>query len=814
MKDSQTQPLFSSKANTLNYLQNKLKKSLIQPLFVFSIFDWKTKKNEILHSINESFDSKFIIVRSSAKGEDSFERSEAGRYESILNIKPNNKKDVSNAINSVIHSYQKNGNIDSTNQILIQEQAQDIMSSGVIFTKTPDKSSPYYVINYEKGSSTFGVTQGMVSNTIKIFRGVKTNSIPKPWNTLINSINEIESLLKTTFLDIEFGMTKSKKVIIFQVRPLTSIQDSNKTNLEQRLKTLISKNKRLFSSLNARKHVPGQKTFFSDMTDWNPSEIIGSNPNQLDYSLYNFLIMQKSWHIGRTKIGYQDVNPHKLMVKFGNKPYTDIRASFNSLIPNNINKNLKKKLMNYYLKKLKDNPNLYDKVEFEILLTCYDFSLANRLNELIKNGFTKKETQIIKSYLLDHTNQILIKFPSIYHDSIISIKKLNKSREKIISKINQKNYHELLHSAEILLDECKKFGTIPFSTMARIAFIANAMLKSCVKQKIVNDVFYDSLMNSIETPVSELQKDFENFSLKKITKSQFLSKYGHLRPGTYDITQLRYDSDNPFFENIQYLKKKSSKNMVKENKQISLNIKKHGLSFSNIDFNSFIIDSISQREKLKFHFTKNLSDALELIAKAGENLGFSRTELSKLDIKFIFDSYKKYNKNQIQSKWREKIRTKEKLEIVSNHLVLPPLITSKEDFDYTIYHISKPNFITKKVIKSGILYLDDIHNKIPDLKNKIILIEHADPGYDWIFTKNLLGLITKYGGAASHMAIRCAELGLSAAIGCGELLFDHLKLSSRVLLDCQNEQIIILETKKDLEEFEVKKTLKSLGYIK
>ena len=69
------------------------------------------------------------------------------------------------------------------------------------------------------------------------------------------------------------------------------------------------------------------------------------------------------------------------------------------------------------------------------------------------------------------------------------------------------------------------------------------------------------------------------------------------------------------------------------------------------------------------------------------------------------------------------------------------------------------------------------------------MIENADPGFDWIFTKNPAGLITKYGGMASHMAIRCAELNLPAAIGCGDILFENLKSSSKISLDCKNKDI-------------------------
>ena len=75
------------------------------------------------------------------------------------------------------------------------------------------------------------------------------------------------------------------------------------------------------------------------------------------------MIMKKTWTKGRQVIDYQNVGNTCLMVKFGNKPYVDVRASFNSLLPNNLPKQLRKKLVNFYLKKLKDNQYLHEQVE-------------------------------------------------------------------------------------------------------------------------------------------------------------------------------------------------------------------------------------------------------------------------------------------------------------------------------------------------------------------------------------------------------------------------------------------------------------------
>ena len=73
-----------------------------------------------------------------------------------------------------------------------------------------------------------------------------------------------------------------------------------------------------------------------------------------------------------------------------------------------------------------------------------------------------------------------------------------------------------------------------------------------------------------------------------------------------------------------------------------------------------------------------------------------------------------------------------------------------------------------------------------DLDDKIVIIRAADPGYDWIFGHKIAGLITEYGGIASHMAIRAAEFGLPAAIGCGAKLLNSIRGSQKIELDCAN----------------------------
>ena len=101
------------------------------------------------------------------------------------------------------------------------------------------------------------------------------------------------------------------------------------------------------------------------------------------------------------------------------------------------------------------------------------------------------------------------------------------------------------------------------------------------------------------------------------------------------------------------------------------------------------------------------------------------------------------------------------------------------------FQISQPNFVTSKKVSAPVLVLES-GGFDKQLGQSIIAIENADPGFDWILSQDIAGLVTKFGGANSHMAIRCAEFGLPAAIGCGERLFEQIKEAGHITLDCSS----------------------------
>ena len=79
-----------------------------------------------------------------------------------------------------------------------------------------------------------------------------------------------------------------------------------------------------------------------------------------------------------------------------------------------------------------------------------------------------------------------------------------------------------------------------------------------------------------------------------------------------------------------------------------------------------------------------------------------------------------------------------------------------------------------------------LHHRLPigDVAGRIVCIESADPGFDWIFAQRIAGLVTGFGGGNSHMAIRCIELDVPAALGVGERALARLARSPSIELRC------------------------------
>ena len=781
--------IISTKATTLIKLKKILKKAYIEDILVITENEFNKNKDAVLKKIKNTFKDK-IVIRSSSSREDGFEKSNAGYYESILNIDSHNDKEVSKALITVAHSYTKgvkDENYDSRDeQILIQSQTKDIAYSGVIFTRDIQKNRPYYLINYDDNGSSDSVTSGKAGKSLWITNNMPTKAIKQPWRNLIEAVREIENILSGIILDIEFAIKKDGSIVIFQVRPLAAIYRFKKEiNDAEFFENLNNEKKKYFELASAYSN---KTMLWSNMAFWNPAEIIGENPRTLDYSLYKEIITNKIWNEGLIPMGYKSV-PHNLMRRFANRPYISLDYSFRSLIPDALGEKLTNKLIDFYKKKLSANLKLHDKIEFEIVYSCLDFETDSKLKELKDNGFSDNEIKELRKVLYDLTlNAIKTYFTTLTNDKK-DLYSLELTRQKIEKELkNNLNERQLIDYFNLLIEEIKLNGTPQFSRQARFAFIAKSLCKTLVSKGYIKSKDMENFMLSVNTVASDFSKDMNLYLSNKMSKEEFLLKYGHLRSGTYDITSKTY-SEMDFSGNTKAGVKNTAafKSVKLDKKVISKALENLGFDISYDHFIEFLKISFEQREEFKFEFTKSLSLAIEVLARIAEKFDFTREEFANVDVADIFASEYYTNMSDLKEFWQTLIKQRKIFHEKNTPIVLPDVILDEYDFNIVLFEQMKPNFITEKDVIAEIVNLQD--NKNDNIAGKIVLIERADPGFDYIFSKGIKGLITKYGGVASHMAIRCSEFGLPAAIGCGDKIYKEVAEMKQVKIDCKNAKI-------------------------
>jgi hypothetical protein len=202
--------------------------------------------------------------------------------------------------------------------------------------------------------------------------------------------------------------------------------------------------------------------------------------------------------------------------------------------------------------------------------------------------------------------------------------------------------------------------------------------------------------------------------------------------------------------------------------------------------------AITGREYAKFVFTRDLSDALNVLTQWGARVGLSRDDLSYLDISLLLDTLTNPLLDDLDRALLHYVETAKRDNEQARALKLGHLICSPDDIFVIPLHRSMANFITNKIVESELVVLHLGTPATTELRNKIVCIENADPGYDWLFTKGIAGLMTQYGGTNSHMAIRCSEFAIPAAIGCGEQLFSRLIKSKKLVLNCRDKKVELL----------------------
>ena len=779
----------TSKAQTLKHVEPKLTVFKVPELLFFETAFFLNSTDEVIGQIKTVFCGRPLVIRSSAADEDGAQNARAGEYDSVLNVSSTDSEAILTAIDTVIASYARRGPRTGNDEFIVQEMLQNTVMSGVVFTHDLNTGAPYYVINYDDVSGlTNTVTSGdgeYANRTLYIHRGATQSLRSERFHRLMQAIQELEEIMGSQFLDVEFALGADFRPYLLQVRAITTQPNWNRAVAKRIDAELQGIQNFVRTRLQPMAEVYGRTTVLGQMPDWNPAEMIGRAPRALAFSLYKTLITDHAWRIAREKMGYAVPTGQPLMVSLAGQPFIDTRLSFHSFLPAGLSPEISEKLVDAWVARLKAYPELHDKVEFDVAITTYSFDIDEKIEMLIGAALSKAEQAVFKETLRQQASELLAdRGEGGISQALTKVEMLAKK---------QANARQLPLGQDInclfkMIEDCIRLGTIPFSILARHGFIARTMLLSLNRRGILTMEDIHGMQSSVRTVASALVKDMLRLQLGELSRTDFMAEYGHLRPGTYDIMSSCYDQMTDFgvkdaqvcsvqVINDFYL----STNQTREIDQL---LRTEG--FSGLDADGlieYIKAATIGREYGKFVFTRSVSKMLELIGYFGERNGLSRDEMSHVSIGDVLNVLTYSSEGSSEERLRRIAEEGAERHALSVAIRLPQVLFDEAGVHIVPFQVSHPNFITHKKITTACVCLA-VGQTAAALKGKIVLVENADPGFDWIFAQQIGGLITKYGGANSHMAIRCAEFGIPAAIGCGEQRFEVLMKASQILLDC------------------------------
>ena len=782
--------MLGTKAESLERLKPLVRIGYIGNQVSFTHEQWDKDRAGVIKLVQEVFQDTNLILRSSALSEDSWTKSSAGVHKSIFNVPSNTFQELAASADEVIESY---GNLMPENQILVQEMLKDVTMSGVIMTRTPSFRSPYYVINFDNSTTrTDTVTSGIgkTLRTVFLHRDAPLLSeLPRELKHLMEAVQELEELVGHDSLDIEFAFTRDGCAHILQVRPMVIAHQEPSID-DVTIADAIQRSIACFRDLQKPSpFLAGKSSLFSVMSDWNPAEMIGTKPKPLAFSLYRYLITDEVWALQRAEYGYRDVRPCNLMVDFLGHPYIDLRVDFNSFIPAILPDDFASRLVDHYLEYLARHPELHDKVEFDILFACITFDFEQRVERLRSSGFSDQDIDLLRESLLDITRNGISRCARD-----VSALDTIKGRFESIQSANLPP----LERAHLWLEDARRLGVPCFAHLARGAFVAMSLLRSLGAVGCLAETQSEAFLASLHTVPSAMQNAARLVAKEKMNWKEFVEKYGHLRPGTYDITSPCYASApeeylRPIIQAVPTKDEQGTDFQWDERTRqaITEQLGRLGLGVEVEAFECFLRQSIEGREFAKFIFTRNLSAALEALAEFGATIGISREEIAHTRIQDLMELRAAKTEN-VASILRSTVKAGREAFHITQSVCLPSQIFSETDFVCFEQRRAEPNYVTRKKVRAKVVSLHSQSLPQVDLSGKIVLVQNADPGYDWLFSRNIAGLVTMYGGANSHMAIRAGEFQLPAAIGVGELLYENIIQAEMLELDCASRRIKVV----------------------
>jgi glutamine kinase len=818
--------IFRGKARTLAGIATLTKRAIVLDQVRFGVVDWATDPAAVLGAIRRAFGTGSVVVRSSSTVEDGALTSGAGRFASVLDVALADDAALERAIRRVVESYRSGGRVPhALDEVLVQPHVRDLAASGVLFTRDLSTGGPYFVLSIDRASGRSDVVTSGADGTIDTHyaswaaagasahegaAGAVVDGQTDPdLGRLLDLGRELIGLSYLDALDIEFGLDGSGAIYLFQVRPLAAArQTPERAIADDDLLAIVAGAREFVAERTAsRPGVPGRRSILGNMPDWNPAEMIGAAPRPLALSLYQRLIGDRAWAHARARIGYRDLEPEPLILSVGGRPYVDVRASLASFLPADLDDATAARWVDACVDRIAAEPHLHDKIEFEVSPTCLAFDWPEHAVRMRAAGLDAAAIERFRAGLGAVTGGLIADGDASVRRELAAIDRLAGLRARSLER-TPAGGPALGRAIRDHLERCERRGVEPFAVLARQAFVAMALLRSLGRRGVLGEDEISVVLRSIPTVATETIAAIDDCTAGILPTAAFVARFGHLRSNSYEITAPNYaaslervlgagrrpPADRQPFEPGSHRGRggpaAADADAIFERAGTDIEglLAEAGLPGDRRSLLAFIRAAIAGRERAKFEFMKDVDLVLETSAAFGAELGLDRDDLSYLHVGDLLLHATDSLTGATAARLRRTAGQQRKQAALTAAFRLPDVIRGPADVLAFREIRGKPNFVTSGRVVARAAALD-AGDDSADLDGAIVLIRAADPGYDWIFSHRIAGLVTQYGGIGSHMAIRAAEFGLPAAIGCGDAIFDALIHATTIELDCANQRV-------------------------
>lgn len=741
-----TLPLGLGKSATLLALAMTLPESAIPPFLTAACGVCKSDSEEFALRCLKVIASKRFAVRSDAFAEDQFGASQAGRFLSLLEVDGNNLADAIGQVAQSLPGHMRD-------QVMVQAMVEDVVSAGVASTHRIRDGAPWYCIELAKHDCA-AVTSGRANGRLfAIARQSVENTLLSPGfdpslALVLSLILEMEQRFESRPFEIEFaltvGVTRSLEIRLLQVRPIVSC-----SQWETGRPTVLLPALGFLKERDRCEPILGSSTVLSLMSDWNPAELIGSHPRPLALSLFESLISRGTWWQARAALGYAPAPRQNidLLNPIGGRPWVDLRRSANSLLPAGLSADIGTRVVNAWISKLSEQPELHDKVEFQVFRTVKDFASENSIQQywvpILGSRYLQQWTDLLGQLGRD----------------LVDIKDCSHLRQQMatIDTLHRRSLATTVWPE--MLQLCRRAG-LAFATLARLAFVGQTHLRSAVQRGALSPARAHELqVSGRSTPLLRS----ENSAIGALWEL-----HGRMRPGTFDINQLTWSE--LCFAQPAVDEQSIRSFVIRHGEGVALKrlLREAEYEIEVSAWITFVQQTTAAREWGKFVLSCLVSHTLDRIAVALQEYGINREQASWLTLDEI-EIGVNVDLRQTESAWHQRILNAKALHSQQAQIIVSPVLVRENDRYLADTLGVMPNFVGMQVAQGRVVVLEGkSFNQEFDLQGAIVVIGQADPGFDWLFHQKIAGLVTAWGGANSHMAIRCAEFGLSAAIGCGE----------------------------------------------